>query len=50
MKKMVRNRIIAAAALSSLLCGVALASSAVTTKKIEANYMICTQNSGHIKN
>lgn len=33
MKKMVRNRIIAAAALSSLLCGVALASSAVTTKK-----------------
>ena len=39
MKKMVRNRIIAAAALSSLLCGVALVSSAVTTKKIEANYM-----------
>lgn len=39
MKKTLRKRILAGAAVVALLCGTAVAASTVTTKMIEANYM-----------
>ena len=39
MKKITRNRALAAVAVAGLLCGTAVATNAVTTKMIEANYM-----------